>query len=364
MDDIIAEAKATGEYEASVEQVRATSIELSTTPQIIAHDKSNTGAPTKLMTFNVDRGVSCADICKIVYDIISQFSRENQVEVQTSVALSGFYVSKRLIMGRTLILFAKRKVHLTPDDELDTANRIDYDPRGLMVLTRPNTGTNPCEMSTNDLWNKYRLLASVNDLKTLIEGKANIDYATFSSLVQEKYSTCFSLWHQTYNVSNTFHDQIGIAPRWSKLAMVTGSVLHCLPALQKSVSMMMKQADRSLKIMRVEISSDSQQYVGMKFPVDDRALCALITILHNMKNSYSVEGVVDELPSDIQHKSISWITTEPTTMKSFFKPKNAELNRKSSSSCTQVGSKLKRMESKASPAKRKKSTITSFFQKL
>lgn len=138
MDDVISEAKATGEFQGSVEEIRATSIELSCPPEIIFSESSRI---TKLATLSVDRGCSFSLIAQMCRNLIpATYLEDKEIEPVTLVARSGFYVSKRQIMGRTLVVFARRKVQLTEDDEANSGNRIDSDPLGLMVLTRPNTG--------------------------------------------------------------------------------------------------------------------------------------------------------------------------------------------------------------------------------
>jgi hypothetical protein len=375
LDDVIDEAKATGEFEGSVEQIQATSIKLASQPEVITCDKSS-GALTKLMIFNVDRGCSFSNVCEMCLEMILNCNfKDHHIELSTSVARSGFYVSRRPIMGRWLVLFAKRKVKLT-SDENDIENRIDYDPRGLMVVTRPNTGTNPCEMSTSDLCSKYNIVASIDNMKEIMKGNSERDVNFFCALMKQYYARYFAMWQETYSASNNFSDQIGLAPRHSKLALITGSVLHCLPALQESVSSMLRQTDRSLKIMRIETTGSKKQHVGMKFPVNQEVLIRLRSILATLDSARNVTSsnmFVDELPGAIQAKSVSWVTTEPTTMKNFFKPVDKGSKRKSPSSHTIKHKspstprlKERRTESKRKPSssKPKSSAITSFFRKI
>ena len=55
-----------------------------------------------------------------------------------------------------LIMFAKRKID---QDEISEEFASVVDPLGLMIITRPNTGKNPCEMSSRDLRYKYDKIA-------------------------------------------------------------------------------------------------------------------------------------------------------------------------------------------------------------
>jgi len=140
MDDVISEAKATGEFEGSVEDIRATKIELSSLPETLTVDGSS-GALTKLATFLIDRGCSLLGVSQLCLDMIPvDRAEEKHIEHDDNVAKSGFYASRRRIMGRFLVTFARRKVQLAKDDIEDGNNRNDLDPLGLMVLTRPNTG--------------------------------------------------------------------------------------------------------------------------------------------------------------------------------------------------------------------------------
>ena len=375
MDDVIAEAKATGEFEGSVEEIRATSIELSSLPKTITSDSSS-GALTNLATFKVDRGCSLSNAAQMCLDMIPMDHPEDKhIEPSTDVARSGFYISKNRIQGRFLVLFAKRKVQLTEDDESDSANRIDYDPLGLMVLTRPNTGTNPCEQPTEDLSRKYRLVASIDDVKALLENEGSKE--TVVELMTENHSVFSTLWIDTYTASNKFTTGDGLAPRQSKLGMVTGAVLHCLLALEKSVAMR-KLSERSLKIIRVEISSTGQRFVGMKYPVDNAALDSLLSTMAALKEARSGASndlFIDEPPSSVQPKSVSWLSTPPKTMKSFFQAVNGGTKRKVQESSMTPNKKGRVTEmnktpsstsgkSKAITSSGRPKAITSFFKKM
>lgn len=320
MDDVISEAKATGEYEGSVEDVHATTIELHCKPEEITVDSAS-GAKTKLTTFTVDRGVSFSQAVRMCLDCAPPNSKLNgEIEANDSVARTGFYVSKRKIMGRTLVLFAKRKIEVTEDDENDS-NRIDYDPMGLMVVTRPNTGTNPFEMPTGDLHHKYRLIASLDDVKNIANEESSVDDVV--GVMQSKFIDVFNIWKQTYIASDIIENNVGLAARHSRFGMVTGAVLHCLLALERVVAGR-KMAERSLKVIRVEITSTGQRLVGVKFPVDDLALTNLrstMTILKAARAGMVGEGLVafiDDSPEPVQERSVIWLTTKPKTMQSFF----------------------------------------------
>ncbi len=372
MEDVISEAKVTGEFQESVEDIRATSIELSSEPEVLTVDKS-CGAVTKLAIFNVDRGCSFSSVCSTCLDLISPFfAKEKPVEVNNSVALSGFYLSNREIMGRKLVLFARRKIQVS-SDETENENMIDFDPRGLMVLTRPNTGTNPCEMSTSDLNRKYNLIASIDDVRDLLRNgnpdtssdpqlQTVVTLETLLSILSQNYSTFSRMWQSAYDSSNNYQGDVGLAPRRAKIGMVTGSVLPCLPILEKSVASMEKQSDRSLKIVRVEASGTNQRYVGIKFPVKGEAIESLTTNMEKQKKAgldSNGGNFIDEIPDDIQEKSVSWVTSPPVTMKTFFKSFDKTAKRKVLDENTLMTKKAKRHTTKQT----KTSSITSFFTK-
>ena len=166
LDDIITDAKATGEFEGSVEDVRATTISLKEEPAVIATDTSS-GALTRLTKLTVDRGISFDSMVRIAMDE-SPSTEDNDTEEGTEEAaaiedeedkddeldddemeddshgVSGFYISKRKVAGRRLVMYAQRKV--SKEDEMDS----DFiDPLKLMIISRPNTGKNPCEMTSS-----------------------------------------------------------------------------------------------------------------------------------------------------------------------------------------------------------------------
>jgi len=333
---------------------------------------------TKLATFSVDRGCSFLNAAKMCLDMIppKDYSNNEEMESNKSVSKSGFYVSRNRILGRFLVLFAKRKVPLMENTEEDNGNMIDYDPLGLMVLTRPNTGTNPCGKSSADLKNTYKLVASIDDIKTLMKDSCSEWSAeTMVKLMAENHPVLTKLWIDTYRKSNQFNSEVGMAARHSKIGMVTGAVLHCLLALEKSVAMR-TMAERSMKIIRVKITSTGKSLVGVKYPVDQTAIESLRTwmaTLETARNGIS-HLLVDEAPPPIQPKSISWISTPPKTMKSFFKPvvtsakkrTNPGANKVDDKSVINTPSKKVRVGAmaKSSSSSKKSKSITSFFTKL
>ena len=140
LDDIISTAKATGEFVGSVEDVTATSIKLAST-ETISLDSSS-GASTELCIFHLDRGCSLESIASRIIELIpKELPLDQTVEAgDPELAKTGIYISKKRIMGSFLVLFAERRYKLTVEEEVSTNNRMDYDPLGLMVVTRPNTG--------------------------------------------------------------------------------------------------------------------------------------------------------------------------------------------------------------------------------
>ena len=153
LDDVIANAKATGEFEGGVEETRASRVTFKALPEIIATDTS-CGAATTLTRLVVDRGISFDSIAQTIIDDNESGCCDEATPNSTSIisdkggkqCQSGFYISRSLIAGRHLIMFAQRKV------VKETGVDADFlDPLNLMIISRPNTGKNPCEMASQEL---------------------------------------------------------------------------------------------------------------------------------------------------------------------------------------------------------------------
>ena len=132
LDDVIVDAKATGEFEGSVEDIQATRVTLKGAPEIIATDLS-CGAVTTFTRLVIDRGISFNSIVQGVIDG-NESRRGEESKEEEEQCKSGFYLSRRKIAGRYLIMFAQRKV------EKKAGINADFiDPLNLMVISRPNT---------------------------------------------------------------------------------------------------------------------------------------------------------------------------------------------------------------------------------
>ena len=370
LDDVVADAKATGEFEGSVEDVRATHIELSGTPEKLAVDKSS-GAPTFFTRLNLDRGISLETIASQSIED----ARPNASEQQkgSPVAKTGFYVSKRVIAGRKLVLYARRKI------EAD-AKTGEYtpDPLGFMIVTSPNTGKNPCEMSTRDLGYKYDLLLSSDDFcQTLkkpqenekdavdsVDATTDEDAATESEpsdvaeddskerpadVLRRTYPKVAQLWDDAYNDSDSFEHNAGLAPRRTRVGLMTGAILHVLPALEKAVLMQVKASERALRVARAEISDTRERIVGIRFPLDGEVMRRLQAILQkdlleSSKSSAEATLFKDEDFTSVDAKSTTWATSERKTMRNFFGA--TALTPKTDSKTPLSGSKRKENPSK------------------
>ncbi len=189
------------------------------------------------------------------------------------------------------------------------------------------------------------------------------------ALMEEKYESLCTLWKHTFIESSKTRQLNGLAPRCTKLGMVTGAVLHCLPALEKSV-IMRKLSERSLKIIRVETSKDGQRLVGMRYPVDDAALVNLRLTMQTLKDarggtdSSEKGNFRDEVPGPIQAKSVKWMAAPPKTMKSFFKTTTMKRKKPTTSNITPLTDNkgMKMVPSKKFKTGQPKS-IASFFAK-
>ena len=387
LDDVIADAKATGEFEGSVEDIKATSIELKS-EEVIATD-SSCGAKTELTRLRIDRGVSFNFIVETIAADAQQNSdvelgdkndaiATEKKESNCKRAQTGLYISKRKIAGRHLVMFAQQKVsNEASDSDFD-------DPRGLMVITRPNTGKNPCEMTSKDLRYKYDLLVSSDDILHHLRSVDNEDSGADSeekksesddhrshdtiSIVRQKWKKVASLWDEAYDKSNFLNHNDGLAPRISEIGLITGAVLHILPALEKAVQIM-SSAQRSLRVMRVETDT-GRRIVGIRFPVTHDAIERLMVNMSAVSSAR--EGLqssfVDEHFSPISDKAMTWATTERKTMKSFFgtaasKPSSSTAPSKPKNPTSANEKKRNRESTKSQPKKAKTSNISAFFVK-
>lgn len=238
--------------------MKATSISVKGTPKVIATDAS-CGADTTLTIIELDRGVSFGQIIETILEGVGddEESEENSDEQYDpyAPAESGFYRSRRKIAGRHLILFAQRKVVYAEDVDSDF-----IDPLGNMIVTRPNSGKNPCDMSSRDLKYKYDLLVSSAEVVRQLrkdDQEENVDEdededeeceqeekkddersstiafqesADPVSKVRVKIPKVASMWDEAYNSSDHSEHNAGLAPRRSEMGLITGAVLHILPA--------------------------------------------------------------------------------------------------------------------------------------
>ena len=372
LDDVIADAKATGEFEGSVEEIRATRVALKGVPEVIAHDTS-CGAVTTFTRLIVDRGISFDNILQTIVDDDDSggLNKPKTTTNSTTTAKeekqckSGFYISQRLIAGRHLILFAQRKVAKDVDADADF-----IDPLNLMIITRPNTGKNPCEMASRELRNKYKLLLSTDDVIASIncsdgeetsgmesrEPKREMESGEVKSgednenndeemstypdekdvvgILRSKWGSVADLWDDAYTNSNFDYHNGGLAPRITEIGLVTGAVLHILPTLEKAVQFM-PQSQRSLRVMRAELTDSGRRIVGIKFPVTDEAITRLMLGMQEVatvrKASLDSPSYVDEEYPPINEKATTWATTEKKTMKSFFSIATPKVAKSSSS---------------------------------
>lgn len=206
-------------------------------------------------------------------------------------------------------------------------------------------------------------------MKAAMHGDHSIQ--TLLQIIKEKHNNVFTLWNNAFAESNKISSANGLAPRCSKLGMITGSVLHCMMALERSVATR-KLSERSLKIIRVETSNDGKRLVGMKYPIDNEALSNLRVVMKTLnaaRNVSSCKGQFsDEFPGPIQAKSVAWLTSPPKTMESFFTTtakKRKETAPPSTKRITPLPNE-KKMNKNFVPKKKQKTgqtkTITSFFR--
>ena len=313
-------------------------------PEVIATD-SSCGAVTELTRLVIDRGISFDQMVKTITDgednAVDKKSEEDKSNTmydkdrdgEDDHCKSGFYISKRKIAGRRLIMFAERKVKQT-----DGADPDFIDPLRLMIISRPNTGKNPCEMPSQELRYKYKLLLSSHDILNYIQkfngelfshsdGKEKSKHGTAQytnaliSVRSKLGSTVADLWDDAYVNSNFEEHKNGLAPRICEIGLLTGAVLHILPSLEKAVQFM-PQNQRSLRVMRVELSDSRQKIVGIKFPVTEGGIVRLMAEMKEVANAR--QGLLgspsfsDDTFTPLDQKALLLAVTERKTMKSFF----------------------------------------------
>mmetsp|Transcript_6573 Transcript_6573/g.11997 ORF Transcript_6573/g.11997 Transcript_6573/m.11997 type:complete len:125 (+) Transcript_6573:1-375(+) len=119
-----------------------------------------------LTKITLDRGIAFEQVIATILDEAKEKDKTEEDDEENSFhAVSGFYLSKRKIAGRYLVMFAKRKIDI---DEIGEQFASVVDPLGLMVISRPNTGKNPCEMNSRDVRYKYDKIASSRELIRLV----------------------------------------------------------------------------------------------------------------------------------------------------------------------------------------------------
>ena len=190
-------------------------------------------------------------------------------------------------------------------------------------------------MASQELRYKYKLLVSSADLLDSIKNEAFSDAdgdkktendrsqpKDVIGIVRDKWGgTVADLWDDAFDNSNFADHRDGLAPRISEVGLITGAVLHILPSLEKAVQFM-PQSQRSLRVIRVELSDSGQRIVGIKFPVSNEAIVRLMTGMKEVANarqgSLDSLSFVDEAFSPVDIRAMSWATSERKTMKSFF----------------------------------------------
>lgn len=361
LDDVVTDAKATGEFEGSVEDVKATTISMEEAPQQIASDKSS-GASTMLTKITLDRGISFEQVIGSILEEEKESGATDTNDGDDSnqfVAETGFFLSKRKIAGRKLVMFAKRKID---QDDISEEFASVVDPLGLMIISRPNSGKNPSEMPSRELRTKYDKIVTSRELIHLLADEEDTEGGSDSSgeksvedaieIIRKKQSNLARHWDDAYAESNYNEHHMGLAPRILQMGLVTGAVLHVLPALEKA-TMFMTQSQKALKVMRVELTDSKQRVVGIKFPLEEEALEKLFNILSEL--SVTRTGASNDLSfknesfAPVCAKSTAWATTERKTMRSFF-------GKKTPNSTTSSGTKRKSPASSTSitptPAKK------------
>ncbi|KAG7374783.1 RNA methylase [Nitzschia inconspicua] len=403
LDDVIKEAKTTGEYEGTAEDITATHAEVGE-EEVLAIDPSS-GVPTKMTTLLLDRGISFELACKMALEEAGRMQDDGERtsesatndRVQMSLkddldgfivddvegsdesedesrkgdewmsktkplkrAEAGFYISKNKIAGRHLILLAQGKFDYSSFNSIEEA--ISFDPMRWMQVSRPNTGTSTADMSTNDLQKKYYLACSCSVLKVAMDDFSKNPV----EIVKSTKKLVAYMWESAYEESFHFLPKHGLAPRRVKVALVNGPVLHILSALEKAV-MFRTAKDKSLKIMRAQVGN--RRIVGVRFPHDDDAHQKLQDELEKIRNARqnAEKSYTDEDLESVCPKSQQWTTAERKTITSFFKvtPSSsiAKINSRANTKPNMLPAKRGSASSMISSSTKKTKTMISFFGK-
>lgn len=140
----------------------------------------------------------------------------------------------------------------------------------------------------------------------------------------------------------------------------------------------MPTSQRSLRVMRVELSDSGQRIVGIKFPVSEEAIARLMAGMDEVAKarqatSSDSTSFVDEPYAPIDEKARTFATTERKTMLSFF---SAATSKSSGSSANGSGKRKSthvtpkaassgsdKKQKSNSMNKKKEASLTSFFGK-
>ena len=139
----------------------------------------------------------------------------------------------------------------------------------------------------------------------------------------------------------------------------------------------MPTSQRSLRVMRVELSDSGQRIVGIKFPVSEEAIARLMQGMDEVAkarqaSSSDSTSFVDEPYAPIDEKARTFATTERKTMLSFFSAATSKSSgstgsgsgkRKSTHVTPKAVSSLDKKQKSNSMNKKKEASLTSFFGK-
>ncbi|GMI17748.1 hypothetical protein TrLO_g14850 [Triparma laevis f. longispina] len=348
LKEVIEDARKNGWYEGCVEDLFARKIERESSVQVAVDNSS--GASTHFSIFVLDRGY---DLGELIVEMKAKEAEEEGVGVGVGVGggeeeeeeeleddemkgfivddseeedsgediedegeqqlkspskqmlsksvkklgpcVTGFYVSKRQITGRTMPIFAKRKF-----TRARGKSTLQIDPLGVMVIHRANTGKTGQELSSAELRHKYKLVQGLTEC------------SGFEGLPSD-----FSdLWTEHYTSTNSLEKNSSLAPRLSKVGLVHGAVLHVFPALALAVKNSALKRDRTLKVYRVE--HERKKILGVKFPVDkvDDLMRYLQLLTEARKGNV---GVYKKLEVEgVDERKIKRMGKKENTMMTFF----------------------------------------------
>jgi len=353
LDDIIATAKKNGWYEGCVEDLFANEVTEELTQDIA---ESASGVKTTFSCFVLDRGWELDKLIKAELEdfegdgeevigggvrggddamddfIVNDEEEEEDEGEEDEVVLdspfkrlgakkdvhcaeTGFYMSRKKIMGAYNVVFCKRKF-ASLYHASGASDMVNMDPLGVMVAVRPNTGRTGQEFGTVELLGRYQLVRKLQGTVSSWTGEGDKNEKEF-----------VARWSEIYQASDSFEKLAKYPSRKRRVGIVHGSVMSVFPALTKAVANAVLKKDRALKVVRVDVGG--KKVIGVEFPTDKLGdLEAALVDINNVRKVKETGGQAQKLFQEgmdaVNSKMLSKAVTKPKTILSFFSATSAK----------------------------------------